>query len=110
MDDTVKRDVLYPDSLSGEIFEARSGPDSNGVFEAYHAEDDADHLPDGAKNGWFLPVIHVEHGEIWIAAPRDLREALVGLDLGDAFEVLSCEKSQDSETAPYYAEIALVSG
>lgn len=103
-EDTVKKDVLYPDDLPGCTLEI-DGERLNGSLEFFHAKDDADHLPDGAREGWWLPVDSAEHGETWATMPRVLREEIMGHEPGDIFEVVSLGKGP-GETDPYQAEVA----
>lgn len=109
-DDTVTKEVLYPDSLSGETLELDPDGRLNGQGMAFwNADDpgDAESLPEGAKRGWWLPVDSAEHGQVWAAMPRELRERIAELESGDIIEVLSCEKGP-GETDPYMVEIALL--
>lgn len=110
-EDTVTKDVLYPDDLSGETLEIDPENRLNGGLAFWQSDIDADaeELPEGAKRGWWLPVDSAEHGETWASMPRELREQLIenGLQSGDIFEVLSLEKGP-GETDPYMAEIAVL--
>lgn len=78
----------------------------NGELAFWDADepDDAADLPgDGSADyGWWLPVEHGVHGDIWAAAPRSLREQLVALDLGpgDYFEVTDVMRGDDDHD-PY---------
>lgn len=108
--DTVSKDVLYPDDLTGETLIIDPADRMNGEMLFWNAEDegDSEDLPDDARYGYFFPAIHPEHGEIWVSAPRELREVLVDkINPGDEIEVLSLEKGP-GETDPYMAEVAIV--
>lgn len=103
-EDTVKKEVLYPDDLPGSTLEI-DGERLNGETAFYHAEDDGEALPDGARRGWWLPVDSAEHGPVWAAMPRVLREEIAGHEPGEIFEVVSIGKGP-GETDAYEAEIA----
>lgn len=105
--DTVAVDVLYPDELPGSGLVP--DPDRlNGELAFWDADDleDREDLPgQGASYGWWLPVLHPEHGEVWAVAPRALREWLVANEVepGDAFEVTKVVEG-DEEHDPYEVE------
>lgn len=107
-EDTVKKDVLYPDDLDGATLEI-DGERLNGVTAFWHAQDenDAEDLPDGAREGWWLPVDSAEHGKVWAAMPRALREEIIDHDPGEIFEVVRLEKGP-GDTDPYESEIAWI--
>lgn len=110
-DDTVTKEVLYPDDLTGETLEIDPEGRLNGELAFWNAEDpeDTEDLPDGAKRGWWLPVDSADHGQVWASMPRDLRESLAekGLTSGDIIEVLSHEKGP-GDTDPWMAEVAVI--
>lgn len=109
-EDTVKKDVLYPDQLVGETLVIDEGWDLlDGEVQFWDAADPDDKkaLPDGAKNGWWLPVQSAERGTLWIACPLQLREAILELQPGDAFEVIGMAPGQ-GENDPYDVEIAVI--
>lgn len=111
--DTVSKDVLYPDDLQGRTLELDPDERLNGQGLAFWRADDegdAEQLPDGAKRGWWLPVDCADDGQVWASMPRDLRVTLIekGLGSGDIIEVLSLEKAGPGETAPWFAEVAVV--
>lgn len=102
-EEATAKDALYPDDLPGKALEIVE-------YAYYDADDDsdADHLPDDARYGWWLPVseVGVEDSDIWAAAPRDLREALIDVDAaeGDAFRVIEVDKGPKDHD-PYQVEI-----
>lgn len=105
--DSVQFDVLYPDELPGAVMRIRDHEKLNGEVEFWDADDpdDRDDLPGGTKPasyGWWLPVEHSEHGDVWVASPRALREGVFDLDLdiGDCFEVTDVVEG-DEEHDPY---------
>lgn len=103
--DSVRKDALYPDELPGSAM-ALSSERLNGELQFWDAgdPDDAADLPsDGSADfGWWVPVEHGVHGEVWAAAPRALREQLLELELGpgDVFEVTDVMRG-DEEHDPY---------
>lgn len=107
-EDTVRKDALYPDELVGQGLE----PDPtrlNGGLAYWDAsdDDDAEELPDDARYGWWLPVTHVgEDTEVWMAAPRSVREAILeaGIEPGEAFRIVGLEKGP-ADHDPYEAEV-----
>lgn len=103
--DSVTKEVLYPDDLTGETLEIDPNGLMNGAVQFWDAEEEA--TPDGAKYGLFCPVDSAEHGEVWASAPRELREAMVDLVPGDIIEVLSCEQGE-GDPAPWYVDIAVL--
>lgn len=106
--DTVAVDVLYPDQLPGDGLVL--DPDRlNGEVAFWDADDPDDRaaLPaQGASFGWWLPVVHPEHGPVWAVAPRALRSWLVEEELepGDAFEVTEVIEGE-KEHDPYEVEV-----
>lgn len=105
-DDTLAKEVLYPDDLSGRTLEIDPDGLMNGTVQFWDADEEP--TPDGAKHGLFFPADCADEGQVWVAAPRDLRKSLADLEPGDIFEVLSCEKAGPGETDPFYAEIAVI--
>lgn len=107
-DDTVKKEVLYPDESVGEGLVARDEYGDDSAIMFWNAENgDQDVLPDGARYGWWLPVTLIGTDEhAWLASPRGLREAIVenGIKPGDAFRVIGCEKGP-ADHDPYEVEI-----
>lgn len=109
-EETVAKEVLYPDDLSGETLEIDPDGLLDGGLAFWNADGDAEALPDGAKRGWWLPVDSAEHGQVWASMPGDLREQMVDADLGsgDIIEVVSMKKQGGEETSPWKAEMAVV--
>lgn len=82
---SIEKKVLYPDDLPGEGFVVREYL----YYESNEVEED------DAQFGMWLPVKKVGiDEELWMNAPRNLRERLVRLDVeeGDAFRVLEAER------------------
>lgn len=112
--ETLIEDVLYPDNLQGAALDIDPEERMNGSLQYWLADDpdDAEVLPDGAKRGHYFPVsvIGSHDGEVWAAAPRDLRARLEQADVGpgDSVEVTELKKSGEGETDPYSARIAVI--
>lgn len=100
-EDSVKKEVLYPDDLPGMELEIRE----NAYYDA-EQDEDAKHLPEKAQYGLFLPVKDVAGDDLWASAPRGLREALLeaGLGSGDSFIVTDLQKGS-AEHDPYQATV-----
>lgn len=111
-EDTVTKDCLYPDDLTGRTVEI--DPEQrleNGLafWRPDESEADDEQTPEGARHGYWLPVDDADDGEVWMSCPRDLREAMLrnGVESGDVIEILSHEKGP-GDTDPWMAEIALI--
>lgn len=106
--DTVRKDALYPDDLVGIDIEIDADR-LNGEIAFWDAldEDDQRALPDGAKFGWWLPIVTQAHGAVWAACPKQLREQILELEPGDAFEVVGMARGQ-AEHDPYDVQIAII--
>lgn len=111
-EDSVRKDVLYPDELQGKSLIARG---EDGVLAFWDAEDDddAEELPEDARYGWFLPVSDVyDDWTGWASMPRSLRMELLKADVkpGDGFHVKRLQQDEDAEeeTAEYTAEVEKV--
>lgn len=112
-EDTVRKEVLYPDELQGESFIVRGGPalpDEEGAkCPVYDAELDREHLPDDAKTGKYVPVERLyDEWTGWIAAPGAVRQWLADevVMTGDAFHVVKCGREGDG-TTPYEVDMEL---
>lgn len=111
---TLTDDVLYPDNLQGTALDIDPEKRMNGGLQYWLADDpdDAEVLPDGAKRGHYFPVsvIGSHDGEVWAAAPRDLRARLdqAGVGPGDAVEITELKKSGEKQTDPYTARVAII--
>ena len=112
--DTMGGDVQYPDDLEGRTFYLDNEM-MHGRVQFWHSEDEFDKevLPDGAKFGWWLPVLTESGEETWIACPLDLREQLRDWDAegliepGDPFEVTKVVLGS-GPTDPHRVTLSLV--
>lgn len=103
-EDTVRKDVLYPDEQAGNGFIPSPGQ-LNGEIVYWLSEEDGDDLPDDARYGWWLPVDAVGRDwSGWLAAPRQLREDLLeeAVEPGDAFRVVSVEPGPEDHDEHQY--------
>lgn len=103
--DTVRKDVLYPDELAGRGFRASPGQ-LNGEIVYWMSEEDGEDLPDDARFGWWLPVEDTDEWTGWIASPKALREALLEVEIepGEWFRIVSVDRGDDDHD-PYEIEI-----
>lgn len=93
LEETVGKDVWYPDELP-ELGTVRLVSDA--VYEADEVE------ADDARFGLWMKVEN-DGDEKWIAAPSELREALVNRD-SDVFQVRATEKG-DAEHDPWKVQV-----
>lgn len=113
--DSVRKDALYPDELPGSVMRIRDHEKLNGEVEFWNADDpdDAADLPDdgSADHGRWLPVEHSVHGDVWVAAPRTLREQFVelGLEVGDTFEITDVMRGPNDHD-PYEMAVHVAHG